>query len=161
MKLRGVVSEDFSNYSKPSLFLISTTCDWKCCAEHGLDASVCQNASLVSQPIVDYSNSEIYNAFADNDITKAVVVGGLEPFIQFQELLDLIAEFRFRHNEECDFVIYTGYYQNEIQDSIDILSCIENIVIKFGRYIPNSEPKYDEVLGVTLASDNQFARRIS
>ena len=35
-----------------------------------------------------------------------------------------------------------------------------NIIIKFGRYIPNQKPHYDEVLGVNLASDNQYAERI-
>ena len=37
----------------------------------------------------------------------------------------------------------------------------KNIIIKFGRYIPNRNNKYDEILGVTLASDNQFAEKIS
>jgi hypothetical protein len=41
------------------------------------------------------------------------------------------------------------------------LKSFSNIIIKFGRFIPNQEPHYDEVLGVKLASDNQYARRIS
>jgi hypothetical protein len=36
----------------------------------------------------------------------------------------------------------------------------KNIIIKYGRYIPNQTPHYDEVLGVYLASDNQYAVRI-
>ena len=36
-----------------------------------------------------------------------------------------------------------------------------NIIIKFGRFIPNREPHFDEVLGVNLASNNQYAKRIS
>ena len=37
----------------------------------------------------------------------------------------------------------------------------ENIIIKFGRYIPNQEKHYDDVLGIELASDNQYAEVIS
>lgn len=33
--------------------------------------------------------------------------------------------------------------------------------LKFGRYIPNQTPHYDSILGVNLASDNQYAERIS
>ena len=32
------------------------------------------------------------------------------------------------------------------------------IIVKFGRFRPNQEPHYDEVLGVNLISDNQYAK---
>ena len=35
-----------------------------------------------------------------------------------------------------------------------------NIIIKFGRFIPNQPSIYDEILGVTLASNNQYAKRL-
>ena len=31
-----------------------------------------------------------------------------------------------------------------------------NIYIKYGRFIPNKPSHYDELLGVNLASDNQY-----
>jgi len=37
----------------------------------------------------------------------------------------------------------------------------KNIIIKYGRFIPDKEKHYDEVLGIYLASDNQYAERIS
>lgn len=37
----------------------------------------------------------------------------------------------------------------------------KNIIVKFGRFIPNQHPHYDEVLGINLASDNQYAEKIS
>ena len=40
-------------------------------------------------------------------------------------------------------------------------SCFPNIIIKFGRFIPNQEGHYDEVLGINLASKNQFGEKIS
>ena len=80
--------------------------------------------------------------------------------LQFSEVLDLIYVFR---NNGCmdDFVIYTGYYPNEIKHEIEELKRCENIIIKYGRFIPNHEKHYDEVLEIYLASDNQYAERIS
>jgi len=46
-------------------------------------------------------------------------------------------------------------------DKLTLLSQYKNVIIKFGRFIPNQEPHYDEILGVNLASNNQYARRIS
>ena len=42
-----------------------------------------------------------------------------------------------------------------------ILKKYSNIIIKFGRFIPNQKPHYDPVLGVELASDNQYGEKIS
>lgn len=152
--------EDFVNFSKPSLFLITSFCDWKCCREQNLDISICQNQPLCNQSIKEYSSMSIYNAYISNDISKAIVIGGLEPMLQFDEVYELISYFR---DHECNdfFIIYTGYYQEEIEDKIKQLQEFPNIIVKFGRFIPNQEPHYDEILGVNLASSNQYARRIS
>ena len=57
-------------------------------------------------------------------------------------------------------MIYTGYYLDEIADKIRVLTEYKNIIIKFGRFVPNQKKHYDEVLGVYLASDNQYAKKI-
>ena len=57
-------------------------------------------------------------------------------------------------------MIYTGYYENEINDKLKKRLSFKNIIVKFGRYIPNDTPVYDEILGVTLASHNQYAKKI-
>ena len=56
-------------------------------------------------------------------------------------------------------VIYTGYTEGELKSNkmLDEIFSWYNITIKVGRYIPNSKSRYDKVLGVTLASDNQYA----
>ena len=59
-----------------------------------------------------------------------------------------------------DIVIYTGYNKEELIDRIEWLSGFSNIIVKFGRYIPNQEKHFDEVLGIYLASDNQYAERL-
>ena len=97
--------------------------------------------------------------FLNDGLEEAVVFGGLEPFLQFQELVSFISDFRKVSND--DIVIYTGYYPSELEKEIKTLKQFKNIIIKFGRYIPNRKSRYDDILGVTLISDNQFAEKIS
>ena len=85
--------------------------------------------------------------------------GGLEPLDQLQELLNLIGMFRCYTND--DIVIYTGYTEEEIKEQVGLLSQYTNIIIKFGRFVPDQESHYDNVLGIKLASPNQYARKIS
>ena len=84
---------------------------------------------------------------------------GLEPFDSYYELVKLIETIRRKCDD--DIVIYTGYNKNELSEKIEYLSTYQNIVIKFGRYVPNNEKHFDDVLGVYLASDNQYAEEIS
>lgn len=160
MKIKGLIAEDFVNYKLPSMFIISSVCNWKCCKEQNIDISYCQNADLVSQKTLDISTERIYNMFVTNPITEAVVIGGLEPFDQIDEIIELIDYFR-ENKVFSPFVIYTGYYPTEIVSSLNRLKNYCNIIVKFGRFIPNSESKYDNVLGVNLISDNQYAEVIS
>ena len=160
MRVKAIVEEDFINYKLPSMFISTCFCDYKCCTELGLDIGVCQNAPLAQSDNIDIPDQTIYEHFVNNLITNAIVVGGMEPMIQISEVIDLINLFRSQ-NEDCPFVIYTGYYPNEIFEQLERLKQYKNIIIKFGRYIPNRQPIYDEVLGVTLASSNQYAEVIS
>lgn len=158
--LKGVVMEDFVNYAKPSLFLITCKCDWKCCHEANIPITVCQNEPVVRQTTKEFLISSIYKAYIDNEITKAVVIGGLEPILQFEEVLSLLDYFR-KQNCNDDFVIYTGYYKEEIEKEIEQLKKYPNVILKYGRYKPNSVSRFDDVLQITLVSDNQYAERIS
>ena len=157
MIIKGIKTEDFVNYIKPSLFIICPYCDFKCDRENG--CSLCQNSSLVHEPNISVSPMAIVNIYISNPITKAIVFGGLEPMDSWQELIDLI--YHLRQKTEDDIVIYTGYNKNEIEDKVQFLSQYKNIIIKFGRFVPNEEPHKDNILGVPLASNNQYAERIS
>lgn len=121
---------------------------------------MCQNAPLAQSENIDIPDQTIYEQFINNPITKAVVIGGMEPMIQINEVIDLINLFR-NQGENCPFIIYTGYYPNEIPEPLERLKQYKNIIVKFGRFVPNKKSRYDEVLGVTLASDNQYAKVIS
>ena len=48
-----------------------------------------------------------------------------------------------------------------IKDYIQELKKFETIIIKFGRFIPKSDSIFDKILGIKLASENQFAEKIS
>lgn len=157
MKVKGIVEEDFVNYKKPSMFIIFPSCNWKCDKECG--RQVCQNGALASSPIIEIEVDEIIKRYINNPISKALVCGGLEPFDNFTNLFELVSN--FRKISDDDIVIYTGYKEIEIYDLVYlVLSKYKNIIIKFGRYIPDKEEIYDELLGVTLASNNQYARKI-
>lgn len=160
MKVKAILPEDFVNYKLPSMFISTCFCDYKCCTELGVDIGVCQNAPLTKSENIEIEDEKIYKQFSDNPITKAVVIGGLEPMIQINEIINLIDYFR-KNNENCPFVIYTGYYPNEIPEPLERLKQYNNIIVKFGRYIPNSNSKHDSILGVSLASTNQYAEVIS
>lgn len=160
MRVKSIVSERFQDYKLPSMFIATCFCDYKCCTELGLDIGVCQNAPLAQMEDKDIDDQTIYEQFINNPITKAVVIGGMEPMIQINEVIDLINLFR-NQGENCPFIIYTGYYPNEIPEPLERLKQYKNIIVKFGRFVPNKKSRYDEVLGVTLASDNQYAKVIS
>ena len=153
MKIRGLISEDFVNYKKPAMTIIYPFCTFKCGTEY------CQNSPLVHEAIIELEISEIVKRYINNPITESIVMQGLEPFDSWNYLLEIVKQLRENCND--DIVIYTGYNKNEIQKQVKILSNYSNIIIKFGRYIPNQEKHYDEILHVYLASDNQYAEKIS
>lgn len=160
MKIKGLIDEDFINYKNPSMFIGVTKCDWKCCIEQGMDITLCQNSSLSHSKEVDMSADDIFSRYINNPLTESLVLGGLEPFLQFNDIYYLIKYFR-KNNCDDDFVIYTGYYKNEIANEIKQLLQFNNIIVKYGRYIPGEKQHFDNVLGVYLASNNQYAERIS
>lgn len=158
IKIRGLIEEDFVNYKKPSMYIAFPYCTFKCDKECGY--SVCQNSSLVTNSeIINIDEQKIVNRYIDNPITTSIVISGLEPFDSYKDLFILIKAFREKTLD--DIIIYTGYNKNEIENNIEELKQFKNIIIKFGRFIPNQEKHYDKVLQVTLASPNQYGEKIS
>jgi len=70
----------------------------------------------------------------------------------------LIADFRKVSNDPV--VIYTGYTEEEVEKILGwaFIKWLGNLYIKYGRFIPGQEPHFDEVLGINLASDNQYGK---
>ena len=159
MQIKGIKDEDFVNYKKPSMFIIFPFCSFKCDKENG--CNLCQNSHLAQEPTINMPINTILHRYWENDITNAIVCGGLEPFDTDNELLDFIEVARDYFYIRDDIVIYTGYTEEELKDNFSFQQIIQfpNIIIKFGRFRPNEEPHLDEVLGIKLASNNQYAKR--
>lgn len=161
MNVIYILDEDFVNYKKPSMLIGCVKCNGKCYKDLGLSCDICQNWELRKSVAINIDDDKVCQRYLNNNLTNAVIFGGLEPFDQFDELIKFIDILRKQYNCNDDVVIYTGYDYFEIEKEIDRLKEFGNIIVKFGRYIPDSEPVYDNVLGVKLASNNQFAINLS
>lgn len=160
MIVKEIRDEDFTSYKKPSMVIGFPSCTFKCERECG--QKMCQNSALATAPNIEISVDTLVSRYINNPITHAVICAGLEPFDNYDDMIMLISTFRIYTQD--DVVIYTGYNKDELEDKINYLKNIcgfHNIIIKYGRFIPNQQPHYDEVLGVKLASYNQYAERIS
>ena len=159
MYLKSILDEDFVNYKKPSMYLAFPYCTFKCEKDCGIKC--CQNSELALAQNFEVSIETIIKRYLSNPISKAVVCCGLEPLDSYDDIISLLTKLRFEYNCDDDFVIYTGYKKEEILDKVEQLSAFKNVIIKFGRFIPNAEPRFDDILKVRLASSNQYAEKIS
>lgn len=173
MIVKGIIDEDFVNYKQPSMTIMMPCCNFKC------GEQACQNSALAKSPDTHIDYKEIVSRYLNNPITKAIVFSGLDPVDSIDDVLHTIYWLRAKNCYD-DVVIYTGYTEDEVSKMtidvwaewfydnskhevkckvIDYLKELAPIVVKYGRYVPGQQPHYDEVLGVNLASDNQYARR--
>lgn len=159
MLVKDVIHVDFVNYKKPCMYIAMPFCNFKCCREAGVEIDICQNSPIANQPTISISEDELVSIYIKSPITKAVVFCGLEPMESFDEILLFIKKLRLVSND--DVVIYTGYYEDEIQEKIELLSNYQNIIIKFGRYKAGQKQHFDKILGVFLANDEQYEKKIS
>lgn len=153
MKIIDIKDYDICNYKKPSMFIIMPYCSFKCDKENG--CQLCQNSALAKYNKIDISIDKLIDMYDKNTLVESIVFGGLEPFDSEEDLHCFIMNFRYRHCD--DIVIYSGYTEDEIKEKFNWIYLYENIIIKYGRYRPNQQSHYDEVLGVNLVSDNQYA----
>ena len=152
MKIKGLISEDFVNYKKPAMTIMFPYCTFKCGTEY------CQNSPLSKAEDIEIDITNIVIRYLNNPITESVVMQGLEPFDSWYDLIEFVKQ--LRESTDDDIVIYTGYYKEEIIDKVEILRKYKNIIIKYGRFLYNDKPIFDDILGITLASSNQYAKRI-
>jgi len=158
IELKGIIWEDFVNYKKPCMTLMFPKCSFKCDKENGVQ--LCQNWGLAAAPSQTVHINSFMERYINNPITEAIVIQGLEPFDSLINLYTVAAALS-DFNCTDDLVIYTGYNREEIGSHLKPLYAIPgHLIIKWGRYRPNQTPHYDPVLGVNLASDNQYGELI-
>ncbi len=161
MRIKTIIDEDFVNYKQPVMYIGTAQCNGKCCLEAGIPLSVCQNDGWHESATIEMADDKIIQRYLSNDITKAICFAGLEPFEQFDEMAVFIKKLRNDYHCNDTVIIYTGFYKNEVLSQIQELQKFKNIIIKFGRYVPDKERHFDEILGVYLASNNQYAEVVS
>jgi hypothetical protein len=156
MRLVNLIEESFTEYKKPHMLLGFPLCSFKCDHEYG--SKICQNSELARAEKIEIPVEDVVARYLSNDITKAIVLAGLEPFDSYIDVIGLLNELRSKNGCYDDVVIYTGYKPEELRDRFKKLASYKNVLVKFGRFIPGDRPHYDGELGINLASDNQFAR---
>ena len=119
---------------------------------------LCQNSPLAKTPTKEIDVEKIVEDYLKNELTSAIVFGGLEWMDQFFESIECIEAFRKKTND--DIIVYTGYDKTEIEEHLMILKKYKNIIVKFGRYIPNQKTHYDKVLRSTISFEQSTWRKI-
>src|SRR5574344_2283537 len=104
------------------MFIGFPNCSFKCEKECG--EQVCQNGVLAQAQNIDIQISDICKRYVNNNISKSLVCGGLEPFDSWNDLYEFVKTFRAYTLD--DIIIYSGYNKNEIIDKVNILSEFSN-----------------------------------
>lgn len=146
------------NYKEPAMFVAFPYCSFKCERDCGIKC--CQNSALARAANIEIPAERIVEIYKKNsNLSKALVFGGLEPLDSFGDVVDLIVE--FRKDFQDPIIIYTGYTEDEAAAYIKALTEFPNIIVKFGRFVPDQPPHVDELLGVRLMNPEQYAKKIS
>lgn len=160
IKIKGLDECDFVDYRDPSMFVAFPRCSFKCDKLNG--CKVCQNGLLANEPDIEFDTEKMVARYIANPLTHAIVCGGLEPFDTPDELLCLVRDFRMVTDDPI--IIYTGYTKEELEKEfsalLDKFRKWRHVIIKYGRFIMNDTPRFDQVLQVKLASSNQYAEEL-
>lgn len=162
MVIKTFKTEHYQDYKVPSMFIACKSCTFKCDKE--CKQKICQNSHLAQIQNIDVSIDFLIQQYIENPITQAIIFGGLEPFDDIQNVLEFIEKFRASGIED-NVVIYTGYTKEEIiktfKQEFKELKNLNNIIIKYGRFIPNNNKHFDNILGTYLSSNNQYAEQLT
>ena len=166
MKLKQIIDESFGDYKEAAMLLVTPNCTWKC--------EGCQNRHLSQLPTKNFPDEEILKRFFKNPLTSAIVIGGLEPLDDMQDVRHFISALGQKvYSEDLPkptIIVYTGYELDEIEDQLywsglePEMRTYGECILKYGRFNPIYQTKGDgfervdiwnEDLGINLASPNQ------
>lgn len=156
MLIKGIKDECLNDFKQIGMLVVFPNCSFKCDKECG--RPVCQNSQLANAEVIEVPIEDIVQRYLSNDFASALICGGLEPLDSIAELYELISAFRQVSTDPI--VIYTGYTEEEALKILGFNRVLwqGNLYVKYGRYVPDKKPHYDELLGINLASNNQYAR---
>lgn len=130
----------------------------------------CQSCSSVFGTLTDYPDIEISaenlaERYINNNNSSAVVFGGSESFDFIDDIISFIDLIRNKYHNDDNIIIYSDYSEDEIKikykNYYKALKEYSNIIIKFGRFMPGQDSHMDNILGIRLRSNNQYAKKIS
>lgn len=156
MLIKGIKDECLNDFKQIGMLVVFPNCSFKCDKECG--RPVCQNSHLSKEPVIEVPIANIIERYIQNSLVSALICGGLEPLDSIEELYKLINS--FRKISDDPIVIYTGYTEEEAERILgwEHIKWLGNLYVKFGRYVPGQQSHFDEILGVNLASDNQYGK---
>lgn len=161
INLHGYLEEDLVDYKRAGMFLAFPKCSFKCAKELGIEPKdICQNYSNIEVAPTPYDLEDLWKIYDENPLTECFILGGLEPMDSFDDVLKFVKF--IREEKKCNdvIVIYSGYYDDEIADKMNILRQYIPVIIKCGRYKPGQKSHYDRVLGVNLANIEQYGVKL-
>ena len=155
MHLKQIIDESVGDYKETSMLLIAPECAWKCVG--------CHNTHLLKLITKNFPDEEILERFQKNPLSKAIVLGGLEPFDCMEEVRAFLQTLRESNivNPKPTVIIYTGYDFPDIEQELirtgldEEMKKHDKVLLKYGGYLPGYNPTYNPLLGINLASPNQ------
>lgn len=169
MNIIFLIETDVVNFWRTSMCIGMPYCDGKCWKDlnargGNYDWSLCHNGGLLKERKIEIPVNELAKKYVNNPLSHAVVFAGMEPLISMNEVVAFIAYLRGACRCDDPVIIYTGYNEDE-EPYIKFHNLLEtaevnNVIVKFGRYVPDQKSHLDPVLKVMLASDNQYAKQI-
>ena len=169
IEISFLVDEDTCNFKVTSMFIGMPYCDGKCWKDLNKEAGydkydwpLCHNHDLLNDMRYEITTEKLVERYLHNPLSHGVVFGGMEPLLSSEEVLEFIRLLRLKNCED-PVVIYTGYTEQELPvlEFVKKAQSFNNIFMKLGRYRPGEERHLDKVLGVELASSNQYGKQIS
>jgi len=163
IRLLDLPRTSLTNYKKINYYIpIGISCTWKCKDCQNIHYKKffekCDQNHKSWMKNVKINTKTIITNYMKNSLVDSIVLSGLEPFDNFDDLKILINDFRTFFDD--DIIIFSGYEDIEIDHKIEELEKYYNIYVKFGRYIPNRKKFFDKLLNVELASDNQYSKKL-
>ena len=92
MLVKDIITTDLVNYKEASMLIAMPKCTFKCDRLNG--CKVCQNAELAKAPDIEVDIDKVIQKYLSNNLTHAVVFGGLESFDTFDDMYQFIKKLR-------------------------------------------------------------------
>lgn len=120
------------------------------------DCPGCQNAHLKQEPDIEVTSDEIIEEVKSNFFNEGIILGGLEWTHSPKELRELVGK---ALSSNLEVMLYTYRTEENFKDVFPDLYSLP-IWVKFGEYDKNKTVKGNIHYGITLATSNQYIKKL-